>query len=514
MQPSREIELKLEIVPTAAARLGEHPLVQGRGVDVRQLTSMYFDTGENALWNAGCTVRIRQANGRYVQTVKAENGRSAGIFDRPEWEQEVDGPEPKLMLLEGTPVKDVVAKKKVQRELRPVFEVQVERQTWHLPYEGAEIEMTLDLGHVIAASRSMPIAEVELELKAGAPASLFSLAAAIGRDFDLRIGVQTKSERGYALIADKAGRIVKAEAVGLSDHMTVAEGFAAIAHACLRHYRLNETIILEQGDPAALHQARVAIRRLRSAFSLFKPVLLDTQFQMLRDEFRSLAAQLGEARDLDVFLADRLGRAPDEAGEAGRSELRERLESERTQVYQRVVERLSSRSHRMLLLEFIGWVEIGRWRVGSQVAEQALAAFAEERLDMLWKKLKKRGRNLAALEPEARHQVRIDSKKMRYATEFFEGLFAGKKQRKAYGRFVKALAELQQSLGELNDLETAHSLLNELMPADSASAPDQERTARAAANIVLGGDKDHRSELIAAAEAAHARLEDIGPFWR
>ena len=58
------------------------------------------------------------------------------------------------------------------------------------------------------------------------------------------------------------------------------------------------------GDPSALHQTRVGLRRFRSALSLFRRALDDPQVEWLGDEVRELALPLGDARDLDVLMAE------------------------------------------------------------------------------------------------------------------------------------------------------------------------------------------------------------------
>jgi triphosphatase len=93
---------------------------------------------------------------------------------------------------------------------------------------------------------------------------------------------------------------VKAEPVELDRQMSPITAFKAIAYSCLRHFRLNETIFATRQNAAALHQTRVALRRLRSACSLFKPIIRDTEATRLQDELKWLASVLGEARNIDV----------------------------------------------------------------------------------------------------------------------------------------------------------------------------------------------------------------------
>jgi triphosphatase len=85
---------------------------------------------------------------------------------------------------------------------------------------------------------------------------------------------------------DAPGKITKAGPVPLRADMNVAEAFAVIARSCIRHFRLNEPIVIQKRDPEALHQTRVAMRRLRAAVSLFRPALKDRRFEPLRKELR------------------------------------------------------------------------------------------------------------------------------------------------------------------------------------------------------------------------------------
>src|SRR3546814_6754427 len=78
--------------------------------------------------------------------------------------------------------------------------------------------------------------------------------------------------------------------------MTAADAFRHIAQSCVRQFRLNEALLLAGRDAGALHQVRVALRRLRSAFSIFKPVIGGDAHTPLRDELRWLASELANAR--------------------------------------------------------------------------------------------------------------------------------------------------------------------------------------------------------------------------
>jgi inorganic triphosphatase YgiF len=88
---SREIELKLELEEGSAEALKRHPMLGGDPLKSADQLSTYFDTPDHLLRTAGFSLRVRQSSGRFVQTVKQSDSASAGLFDRPEWEEEIDG---------------------------------------------------------------------------------------------------------------------------------------------------------------------------------------------------------------------------------------------------------------------------------------------------------------------------------------------------------------------------------------------------------------------------------------
>jgi inorganic triphosphatase YgiF len=493
-QADREIELKLELAPADVQRLRSHPLL-GEAIGSAHLLSIYFDTPDGTLRKAGFTLRVRSAKGRFVQTVKQDSGEAAGLFNRPEWEVNLDRPEPDLDRAADTPLGKVL-NKKTRKKLAPLVQSEMTRTTWQLGDDESRFEVTLDEGEVRGGKAAQQIAELELELTKGEPSALIGFARELGQQVPVRLGVLTKAERGWALAEGTLARAAKASRIELDEGMSVAAGFAAIAASCLKQFRHNEDLVLAARDPAALHQARVAMRRLRSAFSLFRPVIADEAYSSLREEVRWFTDQLGDARNLDVLLK-RTGHRSDV--------LRSVLETERERAYAQVLDALASQRLRGLMLDLIGWVQMGAWRTSDRAGEP-LEDFASAQLDKRWRKVKKPGRSLAQLDPEARHRLRIEIKKLRYAIEFMAALQTGEAATHQK-HFAAALEEMQEQLGELNDVETARGLLADLL----RDRPDRDALLAAAQ-----GDEQQASEAdaIAAATEAFADLIEIGRFWR
>ncbi|HEY0446864.1 MAG TPA: CHAD domain-containing protein [Allosphingosinicella sp.] len=503
MSRGHEIELKLEVDEGGGGLLRDHPLLSGQQATPARQVSTYFDTDEGTLRKAGFSLRVRQAGDRYVQTIKQNGQTSAGLFDRPEWEQRVDGCEVDFAAAEETPLGDILTGK-VRKRLAPVIRSDVRRTVWNIMKGGSQVELILDEGTITGGSNSERVNEIELELKTGDAASLLDVARELAGQIPLRLGVLSKAERGYALADGASGKVAKAERIALHEEMTAAEGFAAIASACLRHFRLNEPLVAARQDPAALHQARVAMRRLRSGFTLFRPVIADAEYERLREEVRWFTDQLGDARNLDVLLKRLPARA--KRGSPGAA-LRQRLEGARSEAYARVLQTLDSKRLRRLMLDLVAWIETGAWRSENPAAAQSLPEFAVRRLDKRWRQVKQAGRRLAELDAEPRHRLRIEVKKLRYAVEFLSSLQTADEaaDQKA---FLAALEEMQERLGELNDVETAHELLARLVGRGKTAEAMLRHADRALAS------NDTEAEQVGAAEKAYRQLRAIGPFWR
>ena len=447
-----EIELKLDFEPADRTRLrAALAALQARG-STRHLVSTYFDTPERDIAKAGYVLRVRRDGRRRVQTVKAVASAAAGLFERAEWEHPLRGGRPCFDDRSG-PLAHAVGAHALGR-LEPLFLTDVHRTVFRIDAASAAIELALDEGECRADVRVAPICELELELRSGTPRALFDLARRLNEAVPLRLGVRSKSERGGALLLGASPSAWKAEPIALDCDHDAADAFRTIAQACIRQFRLNETLLLHSGEAEALHQARVGLRRLRTAFSLFGPFFADDpQAALLREELRWLAAELGGVRNIDVLIPRFEG------------ETRAALTAARDDAFEHVRIALAGARTRLLMIDLVEWLALGTWR--SEPAhpgrlEQDGIAFASDVLEARRDRLAHRGEGLAGLGPKRRHQVRIEAKKLRYAAEFFASLYGGDKARRRHARFLGSIEALQDQLGELNDLAIGPALLEGL----------------------------------------------------
>jgi CHAD domain-containing protein len=187
------------------------------------------------------------------------------------------------------------------------------------------------------------------------------------------------------------------------------------------------------GDAEGLHQMRVALRRLRAAISLFTDMLADRQTDEMKRQFKWITGELGPTREIEVFI-NRIVRpaARDRPDGAGVPALTRDLQEKREEAFNRARAALVSSRLRNLMIETAAWIETGDWtrnadRRASALREMAVAALAAHELSRRWKKILKTGARLKQLEPRRQHKLRIQVKKLRYASEFFADAFPGKK---------------------------------------------------------------------------------------
>ncbi len=383
-----ETELKLLLAPQDLRRLRRDPrikaLQQGRAA-TRRVHSVYYDTPERALLRAGLALRLRSDGGRWLQTLKTEGQAAAGLHLREEWEWPLPGEALDFGLLATTPEAKVFRAPRLRAALAPAFATEFTRTSLRLGFaDGSLAELCLDSGEIRSGRRASKISEAEIELLAGSPVRLFELALELAERVPLRLGHASKAERGYALARGLPARPVKAAPPALDPQGSVAAAFSAIVHGCIAQLQANESGFLAGKDPEYLHQLRVALRRLRAGFSLFKTAIPQPAFAPFMDRLREQNKALGEARDWDVFVHEMLralrAQRSDEAGVAAFERRCVRMGRARLRAAQAIV---ASPAWQRLWLEFGRLLAEGAWMqeqpalalpVGEFSAEPAAAA--------------------------------------------------------------------------------------------------------------------------------------------
>ena len=468
---SMEIELKLRLSAVQARRLVTHPTFADCAPRKFRLLNTYYDTADFALRERGIALRLRRKGWAvWLMTVKGGDSGAGGLAQRVEWE----APTQPGVFDFGVVTDDAlrVFLEQHHDQLRPVFTTDFTRTTWTLARSGSVVELALDRGKVAALPAgdgavpvSEPLCELELELLEGAsPDALFELAIELASDLQLHPEILSKAERGFALAEGKLNAPVKAFSPGVDKAMPPVEAFRAIALSCLMQLQRNELGAIAGTNPEYVHQARVAIRRLRSALKLFAPVLNERFIEVYSKYWQELSSSLGSARDWDVFLSETL--APlEEAfpGDPDLAVLRARGEEKKIKAQAQASVALTQRVYSQLLLAFSAALfRVTPPTIEAQGGASALSLrkFAARRLGKRAKMIEQLVREHGKMNAERRHELRIAFKKLRYALEFFAPILPSKR----LAKYQKSLETLQDLLGTLNDQVTASCLIKEIHP--------------------------------------------------
>lgn len=511
--PPQEIELKLEIAPSDLEKLREHALFHdpdSDGAVTRRLHSVYFDTPDLDLHAAGFVLRVRQEKDGYVQAVKSSDIGKAGLFVRSEWQCAVGSAEPDLSAI-PEPARSRLERAIGGRPLAPVVETDVQRTRSRLCWLDSEVWADLDEGVVRTARGDAPVCELELELVQGDPGALFQLALELHASVAVRPGGKTKADLGFALLQGCGPVPRRGRRPGVAPDASLDEVLAAIFGAGVEQVGANVAAACAGADPEGVHQLRVGVRRLRSAFALFRDLLPEEPVAGLRGELRWLGGELGPARDLDVFVTETLdplaARFPDDAS---LKRLREAAQERRDQAYDRVRAALHSRRYSELALRLGGFVASRSWRAqpltpGSAQLFAPARTTAGALLARRHRRIRRRART--ATTARERHALRIRVKKLRYACEFFASLYPDRHPK----RMIRNLARLQDVLGHLSDRVVAERVLDDVL---AHLGPEARSEHHRAAGFVAGwsaraGDRPER-EL-----KKHIRVvRKAAPFWR
>jgi len=489
---SLEVELKLAIAPADIPRLRRHPLLKGLKPQRNKLYGIYFDTPDFDLYKARGAFRLRREGYHWVQTVKLDRGSTAGLSVRPEFETRVTGNQPDFGVLPEQA--RAMLTPGVIKRLAPRLVTDFQRTTWTLEQPGGTVELALDLGCIRAGEVESPVAEIELELKSGDGRVLFDVAEALLDAAALIPEYRSKALRGYQLTGVWKEKPCKAIPAEVEPGMVAAEAWRRSLLAALTQLGRNLPGLLADPDPEYLHQARVAVRRLRTMLGLGRRIGLDQPDW--NDELRWFMGELSPARDWDVMVTETLAAVraglPDATrldGLVAAAEARRDLARRRARTAVR-----DPRLTRLILA-------IGQALLDPRHDGFRLETWGARALERRRRRLAKLAKDYAQLDAPGRHLLRIAAKRLRYAGEAFAPLYG-----EAADGYLAEVARLQDGLGFANDVAVAHGLLGELLAKD--------RKLVHAAGLVEGFMVGASSDSVPRMGELAARIAAAPPFWK
>jgi CHAD domain-containing protein len=263
----------------------------------------------------------------------------------------------------------------------------------------------------------------------------------------------------------------------------------------------NHTAGLNGRNIECVHQMRVALRRLSATLALFRDVISSPSAARITDDLRWLGSILGRARDWDVFATqtvEKVNKAPRALVAAESSA--EAASALRLAAHREAAQALGSARYYALIRAMDTWLAGKQWCESLDPAirpllEAPLAEAGRPWLDRSARKARKAGKGIKHLTGKQRHRLRITIKQLRYDTQSLSSLYADKKVRP----YVDALRDLQDVLGDLNDLAVARKLMGIVKGRDFAAMNDR-----------LGAAIAERLKALA---PAWRHFRKISPFW-
>jgi CHAD domain-containing protein len=461
---AQEIEWQFDGADTAVARewLGRAVIpgyrIEGEGT--KDLDDAYFDTPDWRINHAGFTCRVRRKGTSAELTLKSMAETVEGIRSRREVTERLALTEPIEPTCAPGVCGEMLRAVSGRRPLEQLFRVKTNRATFALHDAVSQVaEIAVDATTITGGVEEARLERVEVEIAGGsverARRFVDVMVAALG------LKPSETSKFGAGLAASGHHVPPKKPSLGVTE---IDAGMSAgeVAYAVLRK-QFAVFVMSEPGtrlgeDIEALHDMRVATRRLRAAMSLFEPYLAP-RLQAYREQFGWVADVLGEVRDLDVQLermADwREGLAEEQAHALDSIDalLVERREAAR----KRLLAALNSRRYESLVSRFATVLKRGSPRSFAPAKPPALTV-APALVAKRYRQLRKAGDDIGPRSPASDyHALRIRGKKLRYAVEFFGSL---------YGRpateFAERLTALQDLLGLHQDAEVAETMLAEI----------------------------------------------------
>ena len=441
-----DLTLEFVLPPEAAGRFGRLAAVarwrsgRARGA---QRDRIWFDTPDGALAARGLVVEAPARGPRRLVRTRPD---TAGP-----WHPGL--PAPVLRELDA----DAGLAEAEGAGLAAVAAFSGREHAYRLATPGGAVQARLLSGELRSVAAQRPAARLSL---AGPPTAVLALARALAAETAILPPCAALAEEGRALATGVPARPLRQGAPDTSAATTAEDAFRHAVGHLFEVVRQYSARIAPDATPEPVHQTRVALRRLRSVFRVYRRAADCAALRALDARLREVLAVLGPARDWDVFLggiaAEVVAAVPADRRIEG---LLRAAAKEREAAYAAVVQMLDGAPWRVLLLDGLEFLLTCPWRDGAgeelrDALDAPAAAFGRAVLDRRWARLRRAGNDFESLTDEELHELRLDGKRLRYAAELFAPLFGAKAGR----RFLRRLAALQDELGLANDAAVARGL--------------------------------------------------------
>jgi triphosphatase len=446
-----EVELKFQIPASHQEKL--YQLFLNKNARLISLYAKYYDTPERHLAQQKISLRQRLEDNHWIQTLKAPCNHSLQRFELEKDLGELKDPTLDLKIYpSNSQAKQLLqnALGKQAKNLTVQYETVVQRLVHVVHFNRSEIEVSLDRGEIRHNDQKLPIYEIEFELKQGSIQDLIKFIHPWVQRYHLWLDVRSKAQRGDLLAQNLKNPAAQfASPLQLDQQDSTDHVLKQIINNALQHLLPNAAAIAaEQYDSEHVHQARVAMRRLRSALRVFDD-WSDQVNPQWQEQLTDLFRQLGATRDRDALNEGLLPQLQ----QAGGPYIELPNITEENQIA--VDESLRSSDFVNLMLALLQFVH----QPVKNKKKSGLKKDIAKKLQKLHHQICKDAEQFLDLDIPSRHRTRKRVKRLRYSVEFVASLYPDKDVK----RYLKDLKPAQESLGQYNDLMMAEVMFQNIV---------------------------------------------------
>ncbi len=453
---SREVESKLRVpakfvLPNLVGK--KTGIARAKQQVTRKLHANYYDTDDFRLYRWGVTLRRREGgpDAGWHAKLPVVDGDMMGARD--ELHVPLDAGEPGNV---PQALSSIVVPFTRGAPLVHVAELRTERIPFSLfDEQGVEFAELVDDSVSIYSDGQVIDSFREIEIEAMVEGA--DLAPIVDALTTLGAVPSTSSKAGAAFgpAATAPPDVPPPVEVGPRD--PAADAITAFMRKYVRAFIIQD-VRVRRDLPDAVHQMRVAARRLRSGLKAFGPVIDKQWASALRTELGWAAGQLGAARDTEVLL-ERLDKGARDLGSkdaaAVQAVIDPQLNSRLADAREDALESLNTQRHLALLDALVDGANNPRL---TNLADQRCKDVFPELVDRSFRRLDRQVKRLRLEGPaDDWHEARITAKRARYSAEAVSGVFGA-----PASRLANAISEVTEVLGEHQDACVAQDVLREL----------------------------------------------------
>ena len=442
----QEIELKFQIPPDKRESILK--ALQRKSVQHTHTQSLYFDNKQFKLFQHSILLKQHLENGQWLQILKIASNQNTELFEIKELLPSND---------HEVQVDHYQKNKHIPKEIRKLFSdltdplrlqfsTDFERSSTIFNFQNSQIIVELDRGLMQVNQDQFEIYELRFKLKQGTIQDLISFILPRVKRYSLWLDIRSHVQQGFQYAQDVHEIPAQLQMpLHLNKNDSTEQALKKVIQHCLQHLLPNSTAIAsQQFNSEHVHQARVAIRRLRSALKTFSSWSqhIDLTWQ---NELANLFRELGTSRDLSMFYEELLPQL--EALDAPKFKLETLPQHENN----KLSDAFKSLSFASLVLSLIQFVHQDIHERPSKSIEKTI----HKKLEHLHQAIQSDAENYLSLAVEAQHRTRKRLKRLRYSVEFIASLY----DQPSIKTYLKALKPAQESLGKYNDLIVAENLL-------------------------------------------------------